>query len=72
MPENEFQSGEGEYFPGYIDVREGELLPYHTGAYKNPMKDGLVNSINSRIILVNANPDNNILNVLWYRKNGFR
>ena len=68
VPENEFQSGEGEYFPGYIDVREGELLPYHTGAYKNPMKDGLVNSINSRIIPVNANPNNNILNVLWYRK----
>ena len=34
VPENEFQSGEGEYFPGYIDVREGELLPYHTGVKK--------------------------------------
>ena len=38
VPDNEFQSGEGEYFPGYIDVRDGELLPYHKGAYKNPMK----------------------------------
>ena len=53
VPENEFQSVRVNIFRDILMLERASY--YHTtGAYKNPMKDGLVNSINMNIRLILA------------------
>ena len=68
VPEGEYGSGDGNYWAGYIDSREGDLFPYHPTAYINPMVEDFTAANAGSIIPVNASPVNNIINVIWFRR----
>lgn len=68
VPDEEYGSGDGSYWAGYIDERDGDLLPYHEGAYVNPIDKGFAAANLGSIIPVNADPNNNTINVQWFRR----
>jgi len=68
VPDGEYGSGQGSYWAGFIDEREGDLLPYHEEAYINPLDKGFASANQGSIIPVNADPSNNTITVQWFRK----
>lgn len=67
-PAGEIGSGIGaDYLAGYIVQATGDS--FHPGAYKNPFADGFETANRGAIIPVNAIPGDNLIEVLWYRKN---
>ena len=70
VPVGELGSGQDNYWAGYIDERDNlsTPLPYHDGAYINPLIHGFAAANQGSIIPVNASPDNNVINVQWFRR----
>ena len=56
VPDGEHGSGDGNYWAGYVDSRDGDLFPYHPKAYINPLVEGFTAANAGSIIPVNASP----------------
>ena len=52
VPDGEYGSGDGNYWAGYVDSREGDLFPYHPTAYINPLVEGYTAANAGSIILL--------------------
>jgi hypothetical protein len=65
-PEGEAGVG-SNYLAGYINVEVGNF--YNVGAYTDPLKNGFDTANQGAIIPVNAAPNNNQLEVWWFRLN---
>ncbi|MCI0534484.1 MAG: hypothetical protein L0Z50_04585 [Verrucomicrobiales bacterium] len=67
-PAGELGSSIGaEYLAGHIVAATGDS--FHPGAYKDPFVDGFETANRGAIIPINAIPGDNLIEVLWYRKN---
>ena len=67
-PTGELGSSGSNYWAGYILIEAGNS--YDPNSYIDPIANGFEAANLGSIIPVNADPDNNILEVYWYRKNG--
>ena len=67
-PAGEMGTGlDEEYLSGHIVQETGDS--FHPGAYKDPFIDGFETANLGAIIPVNAIPGDNLLEVMWFRKN---
>ena len=67
-PTGELGSSGSNYWAGYILIEAGDS--YDPNSYIDPIANGFEAANLGSIIPVNADPENNILEVYWYRKNG--
>lgn len=67
-PAGEAGSGfSDDYLAGHIVIDNGDS--FHPGAYRDPITEGFETANLGAIIPVNAIPGDNLLDVLWFRKN---